>query len=479
MSVVDVVSGLETINQRTGERSAFELYPIQREILSTVHRFDNVLVLKARQLGISTLICAYIATFAALYPDRSIAICADTAEKAKLLLGKVKDFLKQYGQLVDSEGNHLVSLVEDNKFSISTSSGTTITALTASSRFGEDNKTGRAASYHLILLSELGFYPNGQALLAALTSTRLAKTKIIIETTASARSDILANLWTVNNHYQKVFAGLEQHPHYVRDPSELTESEWQNLQKTYHLKDRAHAAFFAYKLKNDFLNDEIKCLREYPVTDAQAFLSSSDRWIRANPPLASILRKTSTTEYYAPDSTEKVLIGVDTSGGLGADASAMVAINHKKTLLAVYYSATDHIKETLNAALEIREHFPNSTFVIESNGVGAATLQEFRRANLPCREVYTTEDSRYAGMLQSRLLLESGEAAVSKTIQEECKHCHYEKNKFKGPKDGLMALGFALTNINLIKPDPLPEPPPDLRKFRLFDQLEERGTWLG
>jgi hypothetical protein len=72
----------------------FKLYKFQEQLIKDLNNNRFNVVLKARQLGISTLIAAYAAWMMMFYRDRNILVVATKEKTAANLVKKVKAIVK-------------------------------------------------------------------------------------------------------------------------------------------------------------------------------------------------------------------------------------------------------------------------------------------------------------------------------------------------------------------------------------------------
>lgn len=128
----------------------FDLYPFQEDTLRAFidNRFN--IILKSRQMGISTLVAAYALHCMLFNDDFRILVIATKQEVAKNLVEKVQmmykflpDFLKQG-----------ISIVNNNKLSISFSNGSSIKAVASSP------DAARSEALSLLIIDECAFIPD-------------------------------------------------------------------------------------------------------------------------------------------------------------------------------------------------------------------------------------------------------------------------------------------------------------------------------
>src|SRR5690242_14380664 len=102
-AVEGLASLLELLDQRTGLPVPFELNDEQRETLEAICGNQRVVVLKGRQIGLSTLCCLVDVAWALSHPGHVVVIAADVELKAKGLLRKCADWLSQLSRRTETK----------------------------------------------------------------------------------------------------------------------------------------------------------------------------------------------------------------------------------------------------------------------------------------------------------------------------------------------------------------------------------------
>jgi hypothetical protein len=127
----------------------FKTYPFQDDCVTEFndHRFN--IVLKSRQLGLSTLVAAYAVWQAVFYKDKNILIIATKLAVAQNFIRKVKTYLKSMPKWL------LVPVITaNNKQQVEFSNGSQIKAVPTS----ED--AGRSEALSLLIVDEAAFVRN-------------------------------------------------------------------------------------------------------------------------------------------------------------------------------------------------------------------------------------------------------------------------------------------------------------------------------
>jgi phage terminase large subunit-like protein len=120
----------------------FDLYPYQKNTLAEVESSEYSIILKGRQIGISTLIAGYSLWLMLFHNDKNILVIATKQEVAKNLVTKVR--YMHLNLPVWLRGN----CTEDNKLSMRFSNGSQIKAVASSP------DAGRSEALSLLILDE-------------------------------------------------------------------------------------------------------------------------------------------------------------------------------------------------------------------------------------------------------------------------------------------------------------------------------------
>jgi hypothetical protein len=152
-------------------RINFDLYQYQEHTIKDfdAHRYN--IILKGRQIGISTVVACYALWLMLFHRDKNILVIATKQDTAKNLITKVRfafDNLPIYLQ---------VPCIENNKLSLKFKNGSHIKAATAA----EDS--GRSEALSLLILDEAAFIKNAEDIwLAALPTLSTGGQAVLIST---------------------------------------------------------------------------------------------------------------------------------------------------------------------------------------------------------------------------------------------------------------------------------------------------------
>lgn len=120
----------------------FVLYSFQKDVLNEFKNNDYNVVLKSRQLGISTLVAGYSLWLMMFNQDKSVLVIATKQDVAKNLVTKVRVMQQNLPSWLKNQ------CVEDNKLSLRFKNGSQIKAISSSP------EAGRSESLSLLILDE-------------------------------------------------------------------------------------------------------------------------------------------------------------------------------------------------------------------------------------------------------------------------------------------------------------------------------------
>lgn len=438
-----VAECLEILNQASGRNEPFILYKHQEELLQRLIENDKSIILKARQLGISTVTLFYVFLLAILNPNTNIAIAADNWENSQGLLAKIKEFSRQLG----------LETSTDNTKKLVLSNGSSFSAITVNTSLGTESKAGRSRTFNILLLSEAAYYNNSFAVLAALSSATVKNPIIILESTATAARNVFRSIWDTSDYY-KHFISCQDHENYVDNPEEIDDEVWSDLQERYGFSSRQHASFWYKKLNNEFGGNVNHLLREYPVLSSHSWTAASGRFIEIDPPVKQPKTLWSKTKVWTePQYGGHFIFGVDVSAGVGRDYTSVVVYDlSQRSIAAIYSSNVDKFPDIEQEIKKLYDYYKPHGIYVESNGIGAGLIHILKLSNIPVIEWKTDESSKYAGLLLVKQGIEKRNLCADEKFLNDAASLVYElntsgtKEQFNHPGDTLMALSFCLLN---------------------------------
>lgn len=176
------------IQHPTRARLLFGLYNYQEKALETFQIKDRTIVLKGRQIGLSTVVACYSLWMMIFHKDKNVLVIATKQDTAKNLITKVRfafDNLPPWLQ---------VPCIENNKLSLRFKNGSQIKASSSS------GDAGRSEAVSLLVLDEAAFIKNADDIWTAAQATLSTGGKAIIISTPNGIG---------NFFYEKYIEGVE------------------------------------------------------------------------------------------------------------------------------------------------------------------------------------------------------------------------------------------------------------------------------
>jgi hypothetical protein len=332
--------------QTSEGRMLFNPYPFQDKLLFLLNKHDRTIILKSRQLGITTLTAAYALWLMIYKKDQSILALAPTQEKAKNIVDKVRFAYSELPSWMK------VSALEDNKLSLILSNGSKIKAASGAS----DSARGYTAN--LLILDEAAFIENAEDLWGSAQQTLATGGRAIILSTPNGMDGFFHKNWSDaevgDNNFIPVKLRWDVHP--------KRNIKWREDQDKELGKRMA-----AQECDCDFLSsgdtyfdpEDLEYYSQHVEEPFETRGPQKDYWI---------------WEY--PDPNKNYMVVVDTGRGDGSDSSAIQIIDIYSGNQAAEYKGNMETKMLSKFAVSIATEYNNALLVVENTGLGHATMSD-------------------------------------------------------------------------------------------------------
>ena len=181
-------------------RIQFEMREAQRETVRAWLTNRYSVVLKARQIGFSTLAAAFAFWLAFFWPDRFIVMLSKTEREAAKLLAKAKYGYKYLPLWLKKRGPRITS---DNQLKMTFDTDSAIESLPS------NNDPARGESVYLVIVDEMAFLPNPEEAWASIEPIADVGGRIICLSTANGAGNFFHELWvgsqTGTNNFKGIF----------------------------------------------------------------------------------------------------------------------------------------------------------------------------------------------------------------------------------------------------------------------------------
>jgi hypothetical protein len=359
-----------------GGTTPFVLWPAQVGVMWALMTERLIIILKARQLGISWICCAYALWLCLFHLGKVVLIFSRGQAEANKMLARVA---KLYARLPAWLKEATPALVKSNTTELHWANGSRIESLPASPG------AGRSDTASLVILDEAAFLLFADALYSALKPTIDNGGQLIVLSTANGIGNLFHQLWT------KAVAGL---------------NTFKTIFLPWWARPGRDAAWYANQLAE--YTDVAIVKQEYPATAQEAFLVSGRTrfhpdWIarQASHARQAIPAKLlpdrlriidGITVYALPKIGRRYIIGADVAEGLEhGDYSAAALIDaeswEEAASLHGHWESDDYA-DLLWALAQVYD----ATIGVERNNHGHAVLVKLRA--LQARKVALGHDGR-------------------------------------------------------------------------------------
>ena len=344
----------------------FKTYPFQEPVLKDFqdHRFN--IVLKSRQLGISTLSACYAVWLATFYRDKNVLVIATKLAVAQNFIKKVKTAIKSMPKWL-----LLPDIVSANKQGLEFSNGSTIKAVPTS------DDAGRSEALSLLIVDEAAFIRNFDELWMGLYSTLSTGGRAIVVSTPNGVGDKYHELCTQaeggENEFNFVKLMWDVHPE--RD-DEWFANETRNMSRKQ----------IAQELMCDFAASGDTFLNPIELEKMSMHIANPmERWGPAN---AVWVWKYHLTEH-------KYVIAADIARGDAADYSAFQVIDVSNSEQVAEYKGKLPPDQFAVLLAEAGKRYGNALICPENNTYGYATIMKL--VEIGYRELYfKSEKDKFA-----------------------------------------------------------------------------------
>ena len=343
----------------------FNLYDFQEKSLQSFMQHDYNIVLKARQLGLSTLTAGYALWMMTFQQDKNILVIATKQETAKNLVTKVRvmhanlpGWLKQ-------------PCVEDNKLSLRYKNGSQIKAVASS------EESGRSEALSLLIIDEAAFIDKIDTIWGAAQQTLATGGRALVISTPNG----------VGNFFHKTWIGAEDGTndfnfiklHWSVHPERG--QEWRDEQDKL-----LGPSLAAQECDCDFITSGrgvidgllLENLKESSVREPMEKRGiDSNYWI-----------------WQPPNYTKNYVVSADVSRGDGTDYSAFHIIDVESLEQVAEYKGKISTQDFGNMLVNVASEYNNALLVVENNNIGWAAIQQVIDREYP-NLFYTSKDLQY------------------------------------------------------------------------------------
>jgi hypothetical protein len=335
------------IQHPTKGKIPFHLYAYQESSLQDFQDHDRVIILKSRQLGISTLIAGYALWMILFQNDKNVLVVAIDQNTSKNLVTKVRvmfDNLPSWLKL---------KAVESNKLSMRLSNGSQIKAVSST------GTSGRSEALSLVIIDEAAFVDGAEDLWASLQQTLSTGGQGILLSTPNGTGNFFHRMWTKAESGDNTFktSRLPWQVHPERN------QEWRNRQD-----DELGIRLAAQECDCDFSTSGNTVVSPELITFYNETFSKD--------PIEKRGFDGNLWIWESPDYTRSYLIAADVARGDASDYSAFHVIDVESATQVAEYKGQLSTKDFGNLLVAVGTEYNDALLVVENANVGWATLQQ-------------------------------------------------------------------------------------------------------
>ena len=369
---------MHVFDKNAGKKVPFVPTPEQLRLADMLQSNSRVIILKARQIGASTVVRAYF-TWKALMstePTHS-GIMSLSHESAQYLHSLDKGFIdclpSSLGRKLDSSTARTIRFKD---------TGAQLRSFTAGMK-GGGTRSFALTDLHL---SEFAHYDDQDEVLSNAVSTVGAGGQIVIETTANGPGDKYHQLCLADTpDWALFFSPWFKHAAYSKtsrfgdgNVGHMTADERKLMTKLGLTRDQMYwRRTMIHSMGPD------KFMQEYPSTPQEAFIATAKAWLQPSH-LADIeVRKGGGKEIclVAPDEmdADPLVLGIDVAGGTSGDFTAVTAVSVSTGQPVWHWHCNDESPGRFTERiLKWCEKWDVKSILVESNAHGAVVLSRLR-----------------------------------------------------------------------------------------------------
>lgn len=324
----------------------FHLYYYQEDLINTFLEHDRTLILKSRQLGISTLVAGYVLWLTLFHDDKNVLIIAINQDVSKNMITKIKVM----NELLPSWLKR--KTVEDNRLSMRFNNGSQIKAIATT------GTSGRSEALSLLVVDEAAFIDNFEPTWASLQQTMATGGRAIILSTPNGVGGWFHQTWVKASANENDFFTVRL-PWHVHPDRDAAWRERQNTELGERLASQECDASFLSSGHSLIPHDLLEWYRQtYAKEPIERRGIDGNLWI-----------------WELPDYSKDYIVSVDVARGDGNDYSAIQVIDVESLTQIAEYRGQISTRDLGNMAVNIATEYNDALLVIENTGVGWAAIQ--------------------------------------------------------------------------------------------------------
>lgn len=333
------------IQHPTKGKMYFHLYPFQEDTLTSMKEHRYNIILKSRQLGISTLSAGYILWNMLFNDDFNVLVIATTQDVAKNLVTKVRVMHDNLPSWLKGK------TLEDNKLSLRFKNGSQVKAVSST------GTAGRSEALSLLVMDEAAFIDKIDEIWTAAQQTLATGGGAIMLSTPNGTGNLFHKTWMEAEAGGK-FNAIKLHwtVHPERDEA------WREEQTSLLGEKSA-----AQECDCDFITSG------HTVVDGPIIQWYDQTYVEDPKEKRGFDSNYWLWEY--PDYTKAYVVVADVARGDGADYSAFHILEIESMTQVAEYRGKIGTTEYGNMLISVATEWNNALLVVENANIGWAVIQ--------------------------------------------------------------------------------------------------------
>ena len=343
----------------------FDLYDFQEKTIDEIQDNRFNIILKARQLGISTITAGYSLWMMTFHSDKNILVIATKQDVAKNLVTKVRVMHANLPSWLKQQ------CVEDNKLNLRYKNGSQIKAVASGP------EAARSEALSLLVLDEAAFIDKIDEIWTAAQQTLTTGGQCLALSTPNGVGNWFHKNWVDAEEGSGMFNFIKLHwtVHPDRD------QEWRDEQDTL-----LGATMASQECDCDFLTSG--------TTVIEGMVLENCRETMVREPIERRGIDSNVWIWEPPNYTKDYIVCADVSRGDSADYSAFHVIDVEQVEQVAEYKGRINTKDFGNMLVSIATEYNDALLIIENNNIGWAAIQQVIDRDY-LNLFYTSKDLKY------------------------------------------------------------------------------------
>ena len=352
----------------------FDLYNFQEETLQAFHDYKFNIILKSRQMGISTLVAAYSLWLMIFNKDKEILLISLKQDDAKDVVTKVRDANTELPTWMK------VQCIEDNRLSLKFANGSQIRAASTTKKSG----VGHALS--LLIIDEAALIDEAEDLWTSAQPTLSTGGNAIVLSTPRG----------VGNWFHKMWQGAEEN-----NNGKIGKNGFHPITLPWQLHPERDEEW--RRIEGEKQGNPKKAAQEYDCN----FLTSGDNVVDLN--IVEFYKKNKVKDYVEargadkglwiweyPNYNHTYIVSADVARGDGEDFSAchVLDITDESPTQVAEYKGSLGTKDFGNFLTVLSTEYNSALLIVERESYGWATLNQIIERQYK-NTFYSSADLKY------------------------------------------------------------------------------------